>query len=218
MCFMQTSAKITVFGLMILLFFFGGTASAQDFSADMVSTTKEGVFTGKIYVAKEKTRMEMPQAITITRVDKSVVWILMPEQKMYMEQPLKPENIAASTDKMPGEIERKHLGTETVDGKKTKKYRIVYTAGNKRETIFQWVDTDSGFPIKTAAEDGSWIMEYKNLKTGKQPDTLFEIPAGYQKMSFGIPSIPETKPEEKPAEKKQEEPKKPLIPKIPKLW
>jgi len=216
--FMQTIAKIGVLGLITLLFVFGGIATAQDFSADMVSTTKGGVFTGKIYAAKEKTRMEMPQAITITRMDKNVVWILMPEQKMYMEQPLKPENIVASTDKMPGEIERKHLGTETVDGKKTEKYRIVYAAGNKRETIFQWIATDSGFPIKTAAEDGSWTTEFKNLKTGKQPDTLFEIPAGYQKLTYGIPSIPETKPEEKPVEKKQEEPKKPLIPKIPKLW
>lgn len=215
---MQNSTKMGVLGLTILLFFFGGIASAQDFSADMVSTTKGGVFTGKIYVAKEKTRMEMPQAITITRMDKNIVWILMPEQKMYMEQPLKPEKVAASTDKMPGEIERKHLGTETVDGKKTEKYRIVYTVENKRETIFQWVDTDSGFPIKTAAEDGSWATEYKNLKVAKQPDTLFEIPAGYQKSSYGIPPMPETKPEEKPTEKKQEEPKKPLIPKIPKLW
>ena len=162
---MQTIAKIGVLGLITLLFVFGGIATAQDFSADMVSTTKGGVFTGKIYAAKEKTRMEMPQAITITRMDKNVVWILMPEQKMYMEQPLKPENIVASTDKMPGEIERKHLGTETVDGKKTEKYRIVYTVGNKRETIFQWIATDSGFPIKTAAEDGSWTTEFKNLKT-----------------------------------------------------
>lgn len=192
---MQTSAKIGVLGLIILVFFFGGIATAQDFSADMVSMTKGGVFTGKIYNAKEKTRMEMPQVITITRVDKNVTWILMPEQKMYMEQPLKPENIAALTDKMPGEVERKRLGIETVDGKKTEKYRIVYTVENKREAIFQWVDTDLGFPIKTAAEDGSWTTEFKNLKIGKQPDTLFEIPAGYQKMSFGIPSIPETKTE-----------------------
>jgi hypothetical protein len=59
---------------------------------------------------------------------------------------------------------------------------------------------------------------FKNLKTGKQPDTLFEIPAGYQKLSYGIPPLPEKKPEEKAVEKEQKEPKKPLIPKIPKLW
>ena len=61
-------------------------------------------------------------------------------------------------------------------------------------------------------------LNSKIWKTGKQPDTLFEIPAGYQKLTYGIPSIPEMKPEEKPVEKKPEEPKKSLIPKIPKLW
>lgn len=237
---MQTSAKIGVLGSIILVFFFGGIASAQDFSADMVSLG--GLTTSKMFVAKEKTRTEMQaggqQSITITRIDKNVVWILMPEQKTYMEQslkpekPEKPENIAATTDKMPGEVEQKRLGTETVDGRKTEKYRTVYTEGNKKTTTFQWVDTDLGYPIKMAVEDEDGkvmvLMEYKNLKLGKQPDALFEIPEGYKKVSsfgigtpFGIPSIPETKPEERPAEKKQEEPKKPLIPnipKIPKLW
>ena len=69
---MQTIAKVGVLGLITLLFVFGGIATAQDFSADMVSTTKGGVFTGKIYVEKEKTRMEMTQATTITRI-----WIKM---------------------------------------------------------------------------------------------------------------------------------------------
>ena len=53
---MQTIAKVGVLGLITLLFVFGGIATAQDFSVDMVSTTKGGVFTGKIYVAKEKNK------------------------------------------------------------------------------------------------------------------------------------------------------------------
>ena len=202
------------------IFLFGGIAVAQDFSADMVSTTKAGVFTGKIFVAKEKTRMEMPQAITITRIDKNIVWILMPAQKMYMEQLLKPENVVATTDKMPGEIERKLVDKEIIDGKTTNKYKIVYVAADKKETIFQWI-ADSGLPIKSAAVDGSWTVEYKNLKTGKQPDTLFEIPTGYQKFSLGVPVMPETKAEEKVVEKKEKKPSKfPIrIPKLPgKFW
>jgi len=217
---MKRRNRITsgVLVIVALIFLFGGIAFDQDFSADIVSTTKSGVVRGKIFVTKEKTRMEMPQAITITRMDKDIVWILMPDQKMYMEQPLKPENVQATADKMPGEVERKHLSTETVDGKTVDKYRIVYKGADKEESIFQWVATDSGFPIKTSAVDGSWTMEYKNLNIGKQSDTLFEIPAGYQKMSYGMPTIPEMKPTEKPAEGKREEPKKPLIPKIPKPW
>ena len=164
-CRMQnrTISMVLVAGV-ISIFLFGGLAIAQDFSADIVSTTKGGVLTGKIFVAKEKTRMEMSQAITITRMDKNVVWILMPEQRMYMEQPLKPENVVATADKMPGEIERKLIGKETVDGKMTNKYRIVYTVGDKKETIFQWITIDSGFPVKTAAEDGLKVLLIERRK------------------------------------------------------
>ncbi|MDO9529717.1 MAG: hypothetical protein Q7J27_11240, partial [Syntrophales bacterium] len=156
-----------------------------------------------------------------TRIDKNVVWILMPAQNMYMEQPIRPEDMAAATDKMPGEIERKLVGKETIDGKTTNKYRIVYTAADKKETIFQWITVDSGLPIKTEAADRSWTIEYKNLKIGKQPDTLFEIPAGYQKFSLGVPVMPETKEGEKAVEKEEGKPfKLPIsIPKLPgKFW
>lgn len=220
-CKMQHRIISVVLVVVISIFLFGGIAVAQDFSADMVSTTKAGVSTGKIFVAKEKTRMETLQTIIITRIDKNVVWILMPAQRMYMEQPLKPENVVATTDKMPGEIERKLVGKETVGGKRTDKYRIVYTAADKKETIFQWIAADSGLPIKSAAVDGRWTIEYKNLKTGKQPDSLFEIPTGYQKFSLGVPVVPETKAEEKTVEKEEKKPSKfPIrIPKLPgKFW
>jgi len=202
--------------VVILIFLFGGIAIAQNFSADMVTTTKGVVVTGKIFVTEEKTRMETNQAITITRIDKNVVWILMPAQSMYMEQSLKPENMVATTDKMPGEIERKLVGKETIGGKTTNKYRIVYVAADTKETIFQWIAADSGLPIKSAAVDGSWTIEYKNLRTGKQPDTLFEIPTGYQKFSLGVPVMPDTKAEEKPVKKEEKKPSKFPFP-IPKL-
>jgi len=145
----------------------------------------------------------------------------MPVQRMYMEQPLTPENVVATTDKMPGEIERKLVGKETVGGKRTDKYRIVYTTADKKETVFQWIAADSGLPIKSAAVDGRWTIEYKNLKTGKQSDSLFEIPTGYQKFSLGVPVMPETKAEEKTVERKEKKPSKfPIrIPKLPgKFW
>ena len=219
-CRMQHKIILVLLAMVISIFLFGGIAIARDFSADMVSTTKAGVVTGKIFVAKEKTRMETPQTTIITRIDKNIVWILMSAQRIYMEQPLKPENVVAATDKMPGEIERKLVGKETVDGTTTNKYRIVYVVADKEETIFQWIAV-SGLPIKSAAVDGSWTVEYKNLKTGKQPDTLFEIPAGYQKFSLGVPVMPETKEEEKIVEKEEKKPSKfPLrIPKLPgKFW
>jgi hypothetical protein len=47
--------------------------------------------------------------------------------------------------------------------------------------------TDINFPIKMAAIDGSWSIEYKNIKT-LAADNLFDLPAGYKKMS--IPAMP----------------------------
>ena len=43
-------------------------------------------------------------------------------------------------------------------------------------------------PVKTAAVDGSWSQELKNIKMGSQSDSLFELPAGYQKMQ--MPQLP----------------------------
>jgi len=73
--------------LVISIFLFGGIAFAQDFSADMVFTIEDEILNGKIFVTEEKQRMEIigdTTIITITRMDKNVVWILMPEQKMYI--------------------------------------------------------------------------------------------------------------------------------------
>ncbi|MBI5598242.1 MAG: DUF4412 domain-containing protein [Deltaproteobacteria bacterium] len=186
---LTASAALTATVVVIL---FCGAAFAVDFSADMVSTTKkQGVFRGKIAVAGEKARMEAEGAISITRMDKKVVWVLMPAEKMYMEQPLRPENVVPSgEDKMQGEVERKSLGTETVEGEAARKYRVTYKAGGKKEEVFLWAAVRHGLPLKIAAIDGSWVVEYKNIKTGQQPDKLFEIPAGYKKFSFSMPSMP----------------------------
>jgi hypothetical protein len=46
------------------------------------------------------------------------------------------------------------------------------------------------------AVDGSWSVEYKNVSLGPQPDSLFEVPEGFQKATMpsfgsgsGMPSL-----------------------------
>lgn len=164
-------------------------ASAQEFSADVFSTIEGAAYEGKIFVTKDKVRMEIPGNITITRMDKQVVWMLMPNERMYMEQPFNPRNVAAATEDIPGEIERTFIGEEPVDGRMASKYRVVYETDGKSEAIFQWIDESHGIPVKTAAEDGNWTTEYKNLKIDTQPDSLFEIPEGYNKFSYEMPQM-----------------------------
>ena len=158
---------------------------ADGFSADMVSTTPQGSFQGKICVDNDKIRMEFPLGITISRMDKKMAYMLMPEQKMYMEQPFDSKSFQSTKEKLEGEIERKLVGTDTVDGKPTKKYLVTFESEKVKGSVYQWMMEGMNFPAKTAAVDGSWTMEYKNIKIGAQPAELFEIPAGYTKMSYG---------------------------------
>jgi len=184
------NAAVSITGISFFILLFAGICFAQEFSADVLIKSKAGAFNGKTFVTKEKTRVEVQQSVTITRLDKKVIWILIPQQKMYMEQSVKPGNITATGGKMPGEIERTLVGKETIDGKKTGKYKVICKVGNQKMTVFQWLVTGSDIPVRTSAEDGSWTMEYTNLKVGKQPDSLFEIPAGYQKFTYTMPAMP----------------------------
>ena len=110
-------------------------------------------------------------------------------EKIYMELPFSLKNKQTMIEgKLEGETERKLIGKETIDGHPTEKYLITYTSGNKTDQIYQWLAKDINFPVKASAADGSWIQEFRNIKVGSQPDSLFEVPAGYQKMQ--MPEIP----------------------------
>lgn len=179
--------RLMLIFIAVSVFLSGGTALALEFSADIVSSGKGGSFQGKMFVTDQKIRTEMPGAVSIVRMDQNIAWVIMPGQKMYMEQPIDPKMISGAAEKMPGEIERKMLGEETIDGRPAIKYHIAYESNGMRESILQWSDKASSVPVKVTAEDGSWSMEYKNLKIGPQDPSLFEVPQGYTK--FAMPDV-----------------------------
>jgi hypothetical protein len=169
-----------------------GTALAVEFSADTITTYKGGdKITGKMYYKADRFRMDMranEDMVVITRLDKEVVWNVMPAEKMYMEMPFDAKKKPMVEDKFEGEVERKQVGAETVDGHPTKKYLITYKSGDRTDQVYQWIATDINFPVKNAAVDGSWTQEFRNVKMASQSDSLFEVPAGYQKVQ--MPQIP----------------------------
>ena len=165
-------------------------AFAIEFSADMVSTTHGQTTTSKVFAKDQKFRMEPKGQPTysIVRGDKQVVWMVMPDQKSYMEMKTNPGQQLKVEEKVQGEVSRKLIGAETVDGHPTQKYEVTYAERGKTDKLYQWMATDIKFPVKMAAVDGSWTMEYKNIKMGTQPASLFELPSGYNKMA--VPSMP----------------------------
>jgi hypothetical protein len=180
---MKSRLKLAVLVMGIFTAFFAATVEAADFSADMINTSKGKVLKSKIFMTKDKIRLETHESIMITRMDKKVVWILMPNDKMYMEQSFNPEKAPATSKKVEGEIERKLIGQEVIDGRKTDKYQITYTQRRRKSSMFQWIASGIEVPVKMAAVDNSWITEYKNIKTSRPSGSLFEIPAGYRSFS-----------------------------------
>ena len=182
--------KRVVFCLAVVLgILFSGNVFAADFAADVVTTGQGGSMTAKVYVSGDKSRMETPGSVAISRMDKKVVWILMPDQRMYMEQPFDPSNVMSGSEKVQGELDRAPLGKETIDGKSTDKFKVTYQIEGTKNEMYQWVEGGTNLPIKSAAIDGSWSVEYKNIKTGPQPGSLFELPADYKKFSMEMPDM-----------------------------
>lgn len=171
-----------------------GQIWAAEFSADVVNKVQGKTFYAKIYMKANKIRLENQgqQNYSIVRMDKNLVWLIFPKDKAYMEM-ISYETQAPAT-LLKGEIGRKFLGTETINGLETKKYEVTIKEEEKTIKAWQWISTALNYAIKISAIDGSWSSEYKNLKMESQPDSLFELPAGFQKMEvplFPPPPTPE---------------------------
>jgi len=113
---------------------------------------------------------------------------VMPAEKMYMESSIAKTK---SKDDLSGyKIEQTVIGPETVNGVSATKSKIIMT-GPKGEKMggFMWT-TKENIVVKMDAiaidkkQKHRFKSELTNLKVGKQDPKLFEVPAGYEKMSI----------------------------------
>lgn len=173
----------------LFLAIFTASSPALDLSGEFVNKAGKAVSKGKIFMSNTKVRMETAGTVMISRLDKKLVWILMPKQKAYLEQALKPDKAAGFTNKVDGEMKREKLGEETVNGMKCDKFKVTFKSGKKVESLLQWISKDLNFPVKTASVDNSWYMEFTKIVKASQPGSLFEVPTGYKKMAFNMPGM-----------------------------
>jgi hypothetical protein len=170
------------------------------FAADMKFTSKNMSATGKLYFGGGKVRMEMAamghQSIMITDSQRKVTYMLMPEQKMYMEmnagmaaqsggrKPAAPDwhmyDPANPCSNSP-DTTCQRLGPGMADGRLCDKWLFTHKGG-KTETV--WIDQKTSIPIRTEGSDGT-LMELTNINQGSQSSSLFEVPAGYTKFDMG---------------------------------
>lgn len=192
---MQLFSSLRVIALVAGLFV-ANLVSAQEpsnaeYSAFSVSEFSQGAVKGRVYHKPTMERRETASGgmnmITIMRFDKKVIWMVMPDEQMYMQVPMgRPRNDDLSAYQM----ERTVVGPEVLNGVKTTKYKIIMTRPDgSKFGGFTWV-TPQGISVKLDAigmADGSKErikMELSELEVGPQPASLFEIPPGFQLMDM----------------------------------
>jgi hypothetical protein len=177
--------------VLVILLACAATASRVEFSADIFQELGGNTSEGKVYVKGDKMRFENTEAmggtITIIEMNKANMFVIHPEEKMYVEleatgfDPIIPQSAKASSEIS----DKKHLGTEEVNGYECDKY--LYTYKDKSlGVITQWVSRKLNFPIKVSfpAPEGVMNLEYRNIREEGVEDWLFQIPTGYRKMEI----------------------------------
>ncbi len=178
----------------------------KPFTADMVVTSgkRNGqAIHGKMYAAEQAMRMDLEaepgmESSTIVRFDKKVVWVLMPGEQRYMEMPITPRaGMTAALRNTGVKYELQDLGAEKVGSYDCEKYRVHWTDHEQSGSGFVWVATGGdvkGFIVRAEDEKSGATNEYRNIRPGAPPASMFEVPAGYQKMEMpgmgGMPGNP----------------------------
>lgn len=196
--FKENNMKTYIGMMIIAMVMWSGLAGADDFSmwaqsmsADQVMTANGKTMTSKIFVDHGKVRTEIKAGgmdmISIMRPDKKMIYSVMPAQKMVMEMP-----ITSASMQEPGvfsDAQRKFVadGEETINGIACDRY--TYT-DEKNHVMRMWVDHAKRMPVLMKSDDGAMKIEWKNVVMGPQSASLFEPPAGYQRMSMPTGKMP----------------------------
>ena len=171
---------------MILAFGLAADASvwALEFTADRVTKMDGRTSKAHVYYRDNMWRIEHlamgPVNVSIVRKDKQVVWLLLSRMKHFKTVPYSAEQDLMVTEKLDGEFSREEIGRETREGHPTILYEVTTRQGERTEVYYQWVATDTHFPMKLAKKDGSWIVEYQHVKMRSVSDYLFQLPVNFQ--------------------------------------
>ncbi|HEX3045845.1 MAG TPA: DUF4412 domain-containing protein [Bacillota bacterium] len=183
--FSKISKGFIGLALILLLSFNLAGAAAPEFSGQMTTTDGSGKVTkAKIFIKTlQKLRQEIigggAYAISIFRLDKKISWILIPDQKQYMEVAF---TVDPNRPNPAYEYTAVSLGNQTISGYECKGTRYNYKDKTKGAYI-QWMAEKLQYPIKIQHTDSSGkvvkTLECSDIKPGPQPDSLFEVPKGY---------------------------------------
>lgn len=188
-----------------------GLGNPKQFTVEMKMSATSGPSTDesmtmKYFVGENRLRMEMMMDggqeggihISLHDGDQVTSYMLIPQMKMYMKnvsgeggmtgEEEGPTLMFGSPDdaehpcKADPDVTCKKIGSDTFIGRAVDKYLVTDLEDGTPSESTIWFDRELLFPVKI--EDSEGIMEAVSIEVGKQPDKLFEIPAGYREMSM----------------------------------
>ena len=156
------------------------------YSADRTIETEGGTITGKVYAARgmerQETTMSGMTTVMILRHDKQLGYMLMPAQHMYQQLDFMQAQ-KQSGSQPADQVDITEVGTETIEGQSTTKYKMLMKDGSAGGFI--WITSD-GIAIKmdmlskNGREKSRVTLTLTNVKIGAQEPQLFEVPADYK--------------------------------------
>jgi hypothetical protein len=149
---------------------------------------------GFMYVDGPGFRMETTQdgqrMAVLAYWDRQTTYTLMLDQKMYMEIPGEQTgSTAADFDGKPcdGYENAKKIGSESVNGRATQKWRctgeLQPVPGEPAADSTSWFDPELGYPVREVKDNGD-AFEVRDIRIARQDGSLFEIPAGFEKLDM----------------------------------
>jgi len=182
-----------------------GWTGGPEFSADVMTInlkdrTEHSI--GKIYVGNFRQRKEMSipdkrtteeygqSVIQIVNPQRQAMWQVFPEKHKYWEWtgkiPMEPSPLPGDSRHFCAQAKDRgisctKLASEKIGDRLTDKWELtMMREGNPIKTLV-WIEPKLGMPIREESS-GMIAMELRNIKEEAQPDSLFEIPEGYQKV------------------------------------
>jgi hypothetical protein len=176
-----------VLGWLLLVLAVPSLATGAEFSAKMMVKDGAKVMPGRIYVQDGMMRQEFiderGQTITMVRPDKKVIWVIIPQERVYMEMPLKTCLPGQFIQIPPQAVARHPVGHERLEGYNTEKIQVSVPGAAGVEIQTFWVAKKLGLPIKMECRTRHFSLEYQSIKEGKVPERLFNLPVGLKKLS-----------------------------------
>ena len=158
-------------------------------ATEVITTGGLAPVESRIYVDAGKVRMELPsgggKVVAIIRPDLQTVYWVIVARKQLLILPFDSERIKKQVPPataIPGRSEP--LGHETILGVACRKRRLINESGR---AFLLWTDAERDTPVKIAAEDGTYMLVWKNYRTGPQNAGLFVPPDDYQDVEMPLP-------------------------------